>query len=273
MRKNCGNIVGPLATSVIVKTLHELVSHFTTSVYADGEEGGEVTGEVEKPATVNFEDLISKARADEKKKHYATIERLKGQIEVLNGQHNDDLLKVAGLEKELKEAKAKLTATDSGDSEAVATLKKDNKALQVEKDALEQKVAGFEANKPVSREELEKEIRAELEAEYEVKTFKATKLAELKDQILVPELVMGDTKEAIELSIEAAVKRSEEIRKSLGIGADTNTQKKRTPRSVANPSMSRAQDNKYTLEYIQSLNPGSEEYRKYREDVGLANKN
>lgn len=237
--------------------------------------GGESGGKSK--STINYEDLIAKARQEEKQKQYKTIERLKTQVATLTEQHNNDLLKVADLDKQLKAANEKLTTAGSGDSEEIKTLKATIKSLEGEKADLDKKVKDFEANKPQSREEIENEVRAELEKEYEVKTYKATKLAELKDQLLVPELVMGESKEDIDASIEAAIARSDEIRKSLGIdasaggGKDTetppkNNNKGRTPKSK-NPSGGSGKE--IDINYLASLDVRSPEYAEARKKLGL----
>lgn len=240
-----------------------------------GSEGDEPTGGDgggEKRTTVNYEDLISKARREEKEKQYKNVERLKTQVNTLTEQHNNDLLKIADLEKQLQTANEKLTKAGSGDSEEIKTLKDTIKTLEGEKADLDKKVKDYEANKPQSREEIEKEVRAELENEYEVKTYKATKLAELKDQLLVPELVVGDTKEDIDKSIEAAMSRSEEIRKSLGLtdptGGEKPKKEKRTPKSPSNPSGGSG-TKEVDFDYLASLDVRSPEYAKVRQQLGL----
>lgn len=226
--------------------------------------GGEDNNSSKSP-TINYEDLIAKARKEEKEKQYKTIDKLKGQINTLTEQHNNDLLVKADLEKKLAEAEDKLTKAGSSDSEEVKTLKAEIETLKQSKAELEQKVSTYEKQTPVNREEVEAEVRAELEAEYEVKTYKATKLAELKDSILVPELVMGDTKEDIDASIEAAIARSAEIKKSLGI----SEKKKGTPRTPANPSVSHVQDNEVSLERLAQLDVRSKEYAELRKQLGF----
>jgi len=221
--------------------------------------------------TINYEDLISKARADEKKKQYKTIEGLKKQVDTLTKQHNDDLLVVAQLKEDLAKAEEKLTSAGSGDSEAVKTLKNEVETLKAEKEAAEKKVRDFEQTPPQSREDIEKEVRAELEAEYKVKSYKVEKMAEYKDQILVPELVGGDTEEAIDESIKAALIRSDEIRKSLGVTTTTTQQKpaKRTPRTPSNPSTSGVQQKEISMEYLAGLDVRSKEYAEVRKQLGL----
>lgn len=265
MRKNCGIFAG--MSNVAIKKIIEKVS---LRVFAD--EGGEApenndTSDAGGSSTpsINYEDLISKARKEEKEKQYKTIEKLKTQVNTLTEQHNADLLKVADLEEKLKKANEKLTSASSGDSEEVKTLKETIKTLETEKTDLEGKVNKYEENKPVSREEVETQVRAELEAEYEVKTYKATKMAELKDDILVPELVMGSTKEEIDNSIQLALTRSEEIKKNLGISKS----QKRTPKTPSNPSISTVQDKEVSLERLATMDVRNPEYAKLREQLGL----
>ena len=265
MRKNSG-IIARMRNEAIKKIIDEVIS---LKAFADeggepGSNGGE--GEGGKTPTINYEDLIAKARKEEKEKQYKSIEKLKSQVNTLTEQHNNDLLKVADLEKKLQEANDKLTKAGSGDSEELKTLKESVKTLEKEKKDLEDKVKDFESKKPVSREEVEAEVRAELEAEYEVKTYKATKMAELKDDILVPELVFGNTKEEIDSSIQSALERSAEIKKNLGI---SEKHSKRTPKSPSNPSVNSVQDTEVSLEKLATMDVRSPEYAELRKQLGL----
>lgn len=264
MRKNCGIIAG--MSNEAIKKIIEAVSlrAFADEGGADPEDNG---GEGTKP-TINYEDLIAKARKEEKEKQYKTIEKLKTQNNTLTEQHNNDLLKIADLEKQLKEANDKLTTAGSGDSEEVKTLKGTIKTLEKDKEELDKKVKEYESKKPVSREEVEAEVRAELEAKYEVKTYKAEKMAELKDDILVPELVFGTTKEQIDASIQSALARSAEIKKNLGIG-DNQKPAKRTPKNASNPSSSSVQDKEISLERLATMDVRSPEYAQLRQQLGL----
>lgn len=264
MRKNCGIIVG--MSSETIKNIIERISLKAFAEENPEDNGGENQTNQNQTPTFNYEDLIAKARKEEKDKQYKTIEKFKTQVNTLTEQHNSDLLKIAGLEEELKTANTKLSTAGSGDSEEIKTLKSTIQSLTTERDELDKKVKGYEAHKPVSREEVEAEVRAELEAEYEVKTYKATKMAELKDDILVPELVIGTTKEEIDASIQSALDRSAEIKKSLGIG---DKPAKRTPKTPSNPSVSRVQDKEYSVEYLAGLDVRSPEYAEVRKNLGL----
>ena len=241
------------------------------NVHAD-EEGGDEPKEGDEPKntpTINYEDLISKARAEEKAKQYKTIEKLKGQIETLTKQHNEDLLKIGQLEEDLKTANSKLQTAGQGDSEEIKTLKATISTLTKEKEELEKKIKDIEDN-TVTREELENEIRTELEAEYTTKTYRAEKMAELKDEILVPELVIGNTVEEIDASIEVALEKSKSIREKLGIvDGQPKSPQGRTPKTPSNPSMSRVQDSQFSMEYIAGLDVSSPEYAEFRKQMGL----
>lgn len=214
--------------------------------------------------TVNYEDLISRARQQERQKQYKKIENLNGSVKTLTEQHNEDLLKIAELEKQLETANKKLTESSGGDSEAVSTLKEEIKTLTKEK---EETIKAFEKykeeNEPVNREEIEKDIRESLEAEYQVKTHKAEVLAEHKDELLVPELVMGNTIEEIDSSLETALKRSAEIAEKVGGSIKKDTKK---PKS-GNPS--RMSNEELSVDAIASLDPASPEYAEFRKKMGL----
>lgn len=272
MRKNRG-IIAEVSIDVIKQligavSLRAFADEGDTNTNPDDNAGGDDDTAGGSKSTINYEDLIAKARKEEKEKQYKNIEKLKGQIATLTEQHNNDLLAKADFEKQLKEANDKLTKAGSGDSEEVKTLKDTIKGLETEKADLDKKVKEYEKHTPVSREEVEAEVRAELEAEYEVKTYKAEKMAELKDDILVPELVMGTTKEEIDASIQAALSRSAEIRKNLGLG-DKKTTTKRTPKSPSNPSSSSVQDKEISLERLATMDVRSSEYAELRKQLGL----
>jgi len=262
MNIKCGNNVG--MSSELIKKL--IIGMLFIHAFADETSTeGDKDVPTETP-TINYEDLIAKARKEEKSKQYGVIEKLKAQVNSLTTQHNDDLIKIAGLEKQFEDAKEKLTKAKDGDSDDIKVFKEEIKTLRGEKETLEKEVADYKSKPPIKREDIEAEVRKELEAEYEVKTYKVTKLAELKDQILVPELVMGDTKEAIDASVKLALERSAEIRKSLGVSDKSN---KRTPKTPANPSISNIQDTEISIERLATMDVRSPEYAEIRKQLGL----
>ena len=269
---NCNNVI--MEKSFNFKDFFPTIPKlFALRVHADEEGGADPEpsnkegNEPPKP-TINYEDLISKARAEEKSKQYNTIKKLKGQIDTLTNQHNDDLLKIGQLEKDLETANKKLETSGQGDSEEVNTLKKEIEDLNKDKKSLTKKLEDLEKN-TISREELENEIRTELEAEYATKTYKAEKMAELKDDILVPELVMGSTKEEIDASIEVALAKSKEIREKLGITEGSKSPQGRTPKTPSSPSVSGVHNAQFSEDYIASLDVRSPEYAEFRKQIGL----
>lgn len=265
MNSNCGIILEVGCGGIIKKLIGMMISF---NAFADEGSEGEVEGEegASKSApSINYEDLIAKARKEEKEKQYKVIEKLKGQVNTLTEQHNQDLLVKANLEKQLEEAKTKLSKAGTGDTEEIKALKETIASLEKTNKTLEEQVKSLEGVKPVSREEVEAEIRAELETEYEVKTYKATKLAELKDELLVPELVFGTTKEEIDNSIQSALGRSAEIKKSLGY----DSKPKRTPKTPSNPGVNTFQDREVSLERLATMDVRSPEYSELRKKLGL----
>ena len=269
---NCNNVIMEKSFNFkdffpTIPKLFALRVHADEDGGADPEPSNKEGNEPPKP-TINYEDLISKARAEEKSKQYNTIKKLKGQIDTLTNQHNDDLLKIGQLEKDLETANKKLETSGQGDSEEVNTLKKEIEDLNKDKKSLTKKLEDLEKN-TISREELENEIRTELEAEYATKTYKAEKMAELKDDILVPELVMGSTKEEIDASIEVALAKSKEIREKLGITEGSKSPQGRTPKTPSSPSVSGVQNAQFSEDYIASLDVRSPEYAEFRKQIGL----
>ena len=94
-------------------------------------------------------------------------------------------------------------------------------------------------------------------------------MAELKDDILVPELVMGSTKEEIDASIEVALAKSKEIREKLGITEGSKSPQGRTPKTPSSPSVSGVQNAQFSEDYIASLDVRSPEYAEFRKQIGL----
>lgn len=268
MHKNSGSIVEQMNTTnertLFGMTKDQLVKYGMSllSTKAFAEENPEEEEQPKAP-TINYEDLIAKARKEEKDKQYKKINKLETQITTLTEQHNNDLIRIGTLEKELEDTKAKLTNVNGDESKELKELKERVATLEKEKKALEEEVANFEA---VDEEKIREEVKAELEGEYEVKTYRMEQLASLKDEILVPELVFGQTKEEIDNAIEVAKQRSAQIRESLGATQGNN---RRTPKTPSNPSSNGFTDKGVDLNYLASLDPASKEYREVRHQLGL----
>ena len=216
--------------------------------------------------TMNFEQLIAQARREEKEKLYPQIEKLKAQAEVLTKQVNEALLAKGAVEKELADLKE---SQKKGDSEEVTKLKAQVEALKSDNENLKKNTVS------------EEDLRKKLEDEYQVKLYAKDKLAENKDKILsvFAEKVVGNTKEEIDLAIEKVIASSDEIRKELGVEDKKKSEKKDSKDNkennsqnnppAPNPQGGEGEKGKFDLEYIQSLDPRSEEYAKWRKSVGL----
>lgn len=236
-----------------------------TDTGANNTNGNTAQQQIAPDPVVNYEDLIAKARRDEKNKQQSKIAKLEEQITILTTQHNDDLLAIATAEKKVEKAETALTSAGTGDSEELVTLKGTVKALKKERDELKVKVEKFEEAPIVNETEVETRVREQVEAEYKVKEHRITQIAKLGDEILVPELIMGNTVEEIDATIELAKARSEEIRKSIGA---TQKPSKRTPNSKA-PATNEP-FGEISTEELLKMDVNSQEYRDYRKRMGLA---
>ena len=201
--------------------------------------------------TVNFEDLIAKARQQEKAKLYPQIQKLQEQNNALTEKNNAHLLtigekdaRISELEKQLAESN---NASKKGASEKEASLL--SKIAELEKE-----LTDIKAN-TVSREEIE----AEIKAEYDVKLYREQKLREVGDTV-IPELITGTTIEEIDASIKVSQERYNQITSKVLGGVQV---------PVANVNTSSFQAKDLKIEDIANLDPRSPEYVQLRARLGL----
>ena len=201
--------------------------------------------------TVNFEDLIAKARQQEKAKLYPQIQKLQEQNNALTEKNNAHLLtigekdaRISELEKQLAESN---NASKKGASEKEASLL--SKIAELEKE-----LTDIKAN-TVSREEIE----AEIKAEYDVKLYREQKLREVGDTV-IPELITGTTIEEIDASIKVSQERYNQITSKVLGGVQV---------PVANVNTSSFQAKDLKIEDIANLDPRSPEYAQLRARLGL----
>lgn len=276
-------IVEEMKVSMLDKVKHSFRNAFSLlKVYADSEEGdsstnedGDNSSEGEEGGSgkpqINYEDLIAKARADEKNKQFSKIKKLEGEKKELVTKQNNLLLKIGELESSVTELEGKLAKAGEGDIPTVIALKDELAKVQNERDDLAKQLE-TNSNSGVNREELEKSIRAEIEEEYNVKMHRLEVISEHKDDLLVPELVTGTTVEDIDASLEVALERSREIEEKLGGKKGKKSPQKKAPSArtpKSNPTVDDIQDTEYSLEYIASLDPRSPEYAEVRKKMGL----
>lgn len=157
---------------------------------------------------VNYEELIAKARREEKDKLYGQIEAERNKATAITEQHNDLLLKHAQLQNEnkaLKDELKELKETDGkSESKTVTKLKEEKAKLEGELE----KLRGSIVDEPTLRQQIENEVKAQ----YEVELYKVEKMSsdEFKGQI-IPELVTGTTKEEVDASIQKSKERFLEL--------------------------------------------------------------
>lgn len=199
----------------------------------------------------NFEDLMTRARREEREKLYPQINKLKEEKNSLLLSEEKLKQKVESLEKENKDLKE---SSNKSDDEKVSALNK-------EIDALKKELEDVEGSK-VDENELRKNIEEEIRGEYDTKLYREQRLREISDEgkNVIPELVMGNTKEEIDESIKLAEKRYEEIVK----------------REIGNIEMPKGNSNSgSTNSAIKDVTPSdirnmsNEEYAEYRKKLNL----
>lgn len=244
-------------------------------VHADGEPPADPTPTPAPAAApqVNFEEMIARVRREEKDKLYGKIKKLEEENATLRTSNNDYILKIAGYQAQVEKLTADLTAAQSkGDDDEVKKLNDKIQSLTTELE---------EAKKNTPDEA---SIRAQIEAEYEVKLYIKDKLAENTENILpvFVESVTGKTKEEVDAAITAAVDKSTKVKKDLGlidengnpVGAkgkpkksDTTPAKQKTNPPAVNPASVEGEE--FDPDYVRNLDPRSPEYAEFRKKMGL----
>jgi hypothetical protein len=200
------------------------------------------------PVVINYEDLIAKARKEEKEKLYGKIKQYETEIGELTKKNNENILLVAQKDEEIKKLTTQLGSKE--ESKELKDLRSENEKLKIELDKAKKETP--------KAEEISKKVREEVEAEYEVKLYRTEKIHSASGKI-IPELVTGTTKEEIDQTFDIAKKRFEDIVK-------TNTQSNMPPVSSTSSNVN---TKKYTLDDLRSVDPRSPEYAKIRKELGL----
>lgn len=214
---------------------------------------------------VNYEDLIARARKEEKDKLYPQIKDLQGKLGAMTKLNNDNLLKVAALEKQL----ADIQNNKSEDKE-VENLKTELNTLKTE----------YENYKKSAPDEtaLREQIKKELDAEYAVKQYRLEKLSSesVKADVLPVffEEIKGNTEEDIDKAIALAAEKTKQVREQLGVTAPaTQTaapEREVAPRSVIpNDPLKNGFGSGTDLNYVANLPADSPEYAEWRKKMGL----
>lgn len=237
--------------------LNKVMNVFATSLKAEEQppqDKGAEGQEQPKAPTVNYEDLIAKARREEKDKLYKQMQSKDAKINELTEKNNNLLLKVGQQEERIASLEKDLNSAKEGGAKVESEeLSKANETIK----ALEQQIENLK-NSTVDAKTIEEGIRAE----YEVKMYRLEKLQEVGKEI-IPELVVGTTKEEIDSAIEISKKRYLDIVGNVVPPKQTKQQTLPT----GNPSGSQFNMSNLKPEDIASLSP--KEWAEYRKKIGL----
>lgn len=221
---------------------------------------------VSQPQPVSYEQLIARARQEEKDKLYPQLKAEKDKVAELTSKNNDLLVQVGTLKNENDVMKAQIEdlKNNKGANENAEITRLKEELNKVQKEYKEFK-AGV-----VDEATLRQQVEAEVKQQYEVEMYKVEKLNsdEFKGQI-IPELVSGDTKEAIDESLAKSKARYEEL-----IGVNKNQQQQQGQQLGAVPTMPVGNPNTQSFisatisaEEIQRMTPA--QWAEYRTKLGL----
>ena len=218
--------------------------------------------------TVSYEQLIARARQEEKDKLYPQLQAEKDKVKELIQKNNELLVKMGSLQNEYDVVKAQLEdfKNNKGVNENAEITK-----LKAELDKVKKEYKEFKAG-TVDEATLRQQVEAEVKQQYEVEMYKVEKLNsdEFKGQI-IPELVSGDTKEAIDESLAKSKARYEEL---IGVNRNQQQQPQQGQQLGAVPTMPVGNPNTQSFisatisaEEIQRMTP--EQWAEYRTKLGL----
>ena len=207
--------------------------------------------EVKTTPVVNYEDLIAKARKEEKDKLYSQLQGKDSKINDLTEKNNSLLLGLSSKDEEIKalknEIKGLKSANTKSENETIRGLEDDKNNLLATIDQLK--------NEQVQIEEIENRIKEE----YEVKLYRMEKLNSVGDEI-ISELVTGTTKEEIDASFEVAKAKYDSIKERY-------VSKSTQSIPVANVDTSSLNANSINATDISKMSPS--EWAEYRAKLGL----
>ena len=270
MLTNCSNSIAKLTRDNFMRSF---INRLCINAHADEEPPvADPTPSSNTPPAIDIETLLARVRKEEKDKLYGEIKKLKDENLAYKGKIENYVLSIGSYQTEAEKLRAEIDKLKQAPGDA-------EKVLQDKIEKLQKELDDAKKNTPD-----EKALREQIAAEYEVKSYMKDKLAENKDTILSSFAgdVKGVTKEEIDASIAAAVEKTMQIKKDLGLlDADGNpvvpnttkptlkdkkdTNKKTPP--VAAPAASSTED--FDPDYVRNLDPSSPEYAEFRKKMGL----
>lgn len=239
-------------------TLNKVMNKFVKTLFAEEQAPSGTNGEqVQVQPQINYEDLIAKARKEEKDKLYGQLQAKDSKINDLTEKNNNLMLKVGEQEAVIKALQKNLASAKEGgakiESEEIAKLTKERDNLASEIEALK--------NNALDPKDIENRVREE----YEVKMYRLEKLHQ-EGSNLIPELVLGSTKEEIDASIEVAKQRYNDIVSKV-TPQQTQQQTPQVNIKPGNPSAGDFSVSNISPDTIASMSP--KEWAEYRRKIGL----
>ena len=207
--------------------------------------------EVKTTPVVNYEDLIAKARKEEKDKLYSQLQGKDTKITDLTERNNTLLLDLSSRDEEIKalknEIKGLKSANTKSDNETIRGLEEEKNNLLATIDQLK--------NEQVQIEDIENRIKNE----YEVKLYRMEKLNSVGDEI-ISELVTGTTKEEIDASFEVAKAKYDSIKEKYVT---------KTTQSIPMANVDTSSLNANSINATDISKMSASEWAEYRAKLGL----
>jgi DNA repair exonuclease SbcCD ATPase subunit len=202
-------------------------------------------------------DLLTKARKDEREKLYPKIDKLEKELKELKEKKPDNN-KDKDKDSEIAKLQEEIAKLQKGDSKSET-----NTTPEIDVEKIQKEIAKkIEKQNKDSEAKVQKVIDA-----YEVKLYRSQKINELQAEGkgCIPELIMGETKEEIDASIELSTKRYEDI-----AGSVVKKESAKVP--FASPNLAQLTGSMGSLanmseEQIRNMSP--EEWSKARAKMGL----
>ena len=154
----------------------------------------ETKADEEMISKAKFDELVTKARQEEKQKLYKAMEKAKADAEALEAQKK-------AVHDQLNEAQERLKQTEETQMSEMNSIKETLEALKAQNEMLQKRLdeVAVEADSKVKQSELNAYKKQRLEQE----------------NIMLTELVAGSSVEEIEAAIKAVKDREDNMRKSL----------------------------------------------------------
>lgn len=241
------------------------------NVYAEGNEpNNEPTGDPTNSQTTStttttttnaqatIEELLAKARQEEKNKLYPEIEKLKKQYDSAVQIIGDKDRIIADKEKELLERDGKISKlekdVEKAKSSSDATLVKENGELKTQNEILKKEL------------ELKDTQHSEEIAGIKLQSYRDKKIAEAGNAI-IPELITGTTEQEIDASIVASKERFTQILASQGIQQVPSVVPSATGAPGAGNAATVFDTKGLSVEDISKMSP--EQWREHRKTLGF----